>query len=74
MEFFAPARRRAATSPPALWPSGAACGLKLNYPEAMALISAARPEGARDGRTVAEPYALRHHPASREQVMKACRR
>jgi urease subunit gamma/beta len=29
-------------------------GLKLNYPEAIALISAAVLEGARDGRTVAE--------------------
>jgi len=29
-------------------------GLKLNYPEAMAYISAAIMEGARDGRTVAE--------------------
>ncbi|MEO2169731.1 MAG: urease subunit gamma [bacterium] len=29
-------------------------GLKLNYPEAIALISAAVVEGARDGRTVAE--------------------
>jgi urease gamma subunit len=29
-------------------------GLKLNYPEAVALISAALLEGARDGRTVAE--------------------
>jgi urease subunit gamma len=29
-------------------------GLKLNYPEAVALISAAIVEGARDGRTVAE--------------------
>ena len=29
-------------------------GLKLNYPEAVALISAAVMEGARDGRTVAE--------------------
>jgi urease subunit gamma/beta len=29
-------------------------GLKLNYPEAMALISAAILEGARDGKTVAE--------------------
>ncbi|MFC5547463.1 urease subunit gamma [Massilia aerilata] len=28
-------------------------GLKLNYPEAMALISAAIMEGARDGRSVA---------------------
>lgn len=29
-------------------------GLKLNYPEAVAYISAAIMEGARDGRTVAE--------------------
>ena len=29
-------------------------GLKLNYPEAIALISAAIMEGARDGKTVAE--------------------
>ncbi len=29
-------------------------GLKLNYPEAMALISAAIVEGARDGKSVAE--------------------
>ena len=29
-------------------------GLKLNYPEAMALISAAVMEGARDGKTVAQ--------------------
>ena len=45
-------------------------GLKLNYPEAMALISAALLEGARDGRTVAE---LMHHGTTlltREQVME----
>ena len=29
-------------------------GLKLNYPEAVAYVSAAIMEGARDGRTVAE--------------------
>ncbi len=29
-------------------------GLKLNYPEAVALVTAAILEGARDGRTVAE--------------------
>jgi len=29
-------------------------GLKLNYPEAIALISAAVMEGARDGKTVAQ--------------------
>jgi urease subunit gamma len=33
-------------------------GLKLNYPEAVAYISAAILEGARDGRTVAD---LMHH-------------
>ncbi len=33
-------------------------GLKLNYPEAVALISAAILEGARDGRTVAELMSL----------------
>ncbi|WP_295990585.1 urease subunit gamma [Rugamonas sp.] len=32
-------------------------GLKLNYPEAVALISAAIMEGARDGKTVAELMA-----------------
>ena len=32
-------------------------GLKLNYPEAVAFISAAILEGARDGRTVAELMA-----------------
>ena len=31
-----------------------AWGLKLNYPEAVALISAAVMEGARDGKTVAQ--------------------
>lgn len=44
-------------------------GLKLNYPEAVAFISAAIMEGARDGRTVAE---LMDHGATllgREDVM-----
>ena len=44
-------------------------GLKLNYPEAVAYISAAILEGARDGRTVAE---LMSHGATllkRVQVM-----
>ncbi|UGA37374.1 urease subunit gamma [Chromobacterium haemolyticum] len=43
--------------------------LKLNYPEAVAYISAAIMEGARDGRSVAE---LMHYGAtllSREEVM-----
>lgn len=33
-------------------------GLKLNYPEAVALITAAIMEGARDGKTVAELMRL----------------
>ncbi|NHR04135.1 urease subunit gamma [Chromobacterium haemolyticum] len=44
-------------------------GLKLNYPEAVAYISAAVMEGARDGRSVAE---LMHYGATllgREEVM-----
>jgi urease subunit gamma len=45
-------------------------GLKLNYPEAIALITASVMEGARDGRTVAE---LMHHGRtllSRDDVME----
>ena len=38
-------------------------GLKLNYPEAVAYISAAILEGARDGRTVAELMAAGDAPA-----------
>jgi len=44
-------------------------GLKLNYPEAMALISCAILEGARDGRTVAELMDYGTTILSREQVM-----
>ncbi|AIL62000.1 MULTISPECIES: urease subunit gamma [Pseudomonas] len=44
-------------------------GLKLNYPEAVALISATVMEGARDGRTVAELMNLGREVLSREQVM-----
>ncbi len=44
-------------------------GLKLNYPEAVALISAAVLEGARDGRTVAELMSLGREVLSRDQVM-----
>ncbi|WP_144173684.1 urease subunit gamma [Pseudomonas sp. Kh13] len=44
-------------------------GLKLNYPEAVALISAAVLEGARDGCTVAELMSLGREVLSREQVM-----
>ena len=45
-------------------------GVKLNYPEAVAYISAAIMEGARDGRTVAD---LMSHGATllgRDQVME----
>ena len=45
-------------------------GLKLNYPEAVALISAAILEGARDGRTVAELMALGGTVLRAEDVME----
>ncbi|MCQ4307455.1 urease subunit gamma [Pseudomonas stutzeri] len=45
-------------------------GVKLNYPEAMAYISAALLEGARDGRTVAELMHFGTILLSREQVME----
>jgi len=44
-------------------------GLKLNYPEAVALISAAILEGARDGRSVAELMSFGTTLLSRGQVM-----
>jgi urease subunit gamma len=44
-------------------------GLKLNYPEAVALISAAVMEGARDGRTVAELMSYGATLLTRAQVM-----
>ena len=44
-------------------------GLKLNYPEAVALISAAVMEGARDGRTVAELMSYGATLLRRAQVM-----
>lgn len=45
-------------------------GVKLNYPEAMAYISAALLEGARDGRTVAELMHFGTTLLRREQVME----
>ena len=45
-------------------------GLKLNYPEAMALISAALLEGARDGQTVAQLMHYGTTLLTREQVME----
>ena len=44
-------------------------GLKLNYPEAIALISAAVMEGARDGRSVADLMEAAAHVVTRAQVM-----
>ncbi|MBD9485507.1 urease subunit gamma [Pseudomonas sp. PDM14] len=44
-------------------------GVKLNYPEAMAFISAALLEGARDGRSVADLMHFGTTLLSREQVM-----
>ena len=45
-------------------------GLKLNHPEAVALISAALLEGARDGRTVAELMASGRKLLTRDDVME----
>jgi urease subunit gamma len=44
--------------------------LKLNYPEAVAYITAAILEGARDGRTVAELMAHGVGLLTREDVME----
>ncbi|MFZ3192121.1 MAG: urease subunit gamma [Moraxellaceae bacterium] len=44
-------------------------GLKLNYPEAVAYISAALLEGARDGRTVADLMHYGTTLLSRDDVM-----
>ncbi|MEM6606810.1 MAG: urease subunit gamma [Pseudomonadota bacterium] len=44
-------------------------GLKLNYPEAQAMISAAILEGARDGKTVAELMSEGRTVLARDQVM-----
>ena len=44
-------------------------GLKLNYPEAMALISAAVMEGARDGQSVAQLMSLGRTILTRDEVM-----
>jgi urease subunit gamma len=45
-------------------------GLKLNYPEAVALITAAILEGARDGRTVAELMSSGTAILERDDVME----
>jgi urease subunit gamma len=45
-------------------------GLKLNYPEAVAYISAAILEGAREGQTVAELMSYGKTLLQREEVME----
>jgi len=45
-------------------------GLKLNYPESVALISAAIMEGAREGRTVAELMDFGRTILAEEDVME----
>ncbi|MGK9232799.1 urease subunit gamma [Inquilinus limosus] len=45
-------------------------GVKLNHPEAVALISDFVTEGARDGRTVAELMAAGATVLTRDQVME----
>ena len=45
-------------------------GLKLNYPEAVAFISAAILEGARDGRSVAELMSYGTQLLARTDVME----
>ncbi|ODC02784.1 urease subunit gamma [Terasakiispira papahanaumokuakeensis] len=44
-------------------------GLKLNYPEAVALISAEILEGAREGKSVAELMSLGTQVLTRDDVM-----
>jgi urease subunit gamma len=45
-------------------------GLKLNYPEAVALITSAILEGARDGKTVAELMSYGSTVITRAEVME----
>tara|TARA_B100002019_G_C20910412_1_gene422547 strand:+ start:163 stop:483 length:321 start_codon:yes stop_codon:yes gene_type:complete len=44
-------------------------GLKLNYPESVALISCAIMEGAREGRTVADMMSAGREILTRDDVM-----
>ena len=45
-------------------------GLKLNYPEAVAYITSAALEGAREGKTVEEVMNLAANVLTKEQVME----
>lgn len=56
--------------PPRWWRASLARGLKLNYPESVALISAFIMEGARDGKSVASLMEEGRHVLTREQVME----
>jgi urease subunit gamma len=49
-------------------------GVKLNYPEAVALITDYVLEGARDGQSVPELMRDGATVIGREQVMEGCRR
>ena len=49
-------------------------GLKLNYPEAMAILSAEILEWARDGKTVAEIMTLGATVLTADDVWRASRR
>ncbi len=49
-------------------------GVKLNHPEAVALITDFVVEGARDGRTVADLMEAGAHVVTRGQVMEGVRR
>ena len=44
-------------------------GVKLNYPEAVAIITAFMLEGARDGRTVVDLMEAGRHVLSRDDVL-----
>jgi urease subunit gamma len=45
-------------------------GLKLNYPEAVAILSSFVLEGAREGKTVGELMAAGRHVLARQQLME----
>jgi urease subunit gamma len=45
-------------------------GVKLNYPESIALISDFIMEGARDGKSVADLMSASGHVLTRDQVME----
>ncbi len=44
-------------------------GLRLNHPEAVAVLTSYVLEGARDGRSVVDPMAAGRHVLAREDVM-----